>query len=233
MFIREFFYKKPEMILIAAGSAGSFLLFIIQRAFGVPSFSWAALTMLYIALAIAAGMAIRSLYQSAHIDGLTTLWNRRYFELRLTEELQRLKRTNSPLCIALIDTDSFKDVNDAYGHVTGDTLLCKIAIAIKRNTRQFDIPCRWGGDEFAIIFPETNIAGALAVAERIRTSVDSRKTCFYSTTLSIGIVQVGEKDDAAGILHEVDKALYKAKELRNTVYIGTCHSPGGCVPVIM
>ena len=228
MLIQEYFYKHPELFLFVAGAMGSVVLVTTQTVSEINSVNLPVALLLYLAIAVVAGKPVRSLYQSAYSDALTDVWNRRYFELRLSEEAQRLTRTKSSLCIAFIDSDSFKYVNDAYGHSTGDELLRKIAVAIKQNTRHFDIPCRWGGDEFAIIFPDTKIDGALAVAERIRKAVDGSKACFYSTTLSIGIIQVHAETDVASVLKAADQALYKAKEVRNTVYIGTHSQENVC-----
>lgn len=87
------------------------------------------------------------------LDDLTQLWNKRYFNIRLSEELERSKRKGAPLCLAYVDIDDFKIINDKFGHVVGDTVLVNMADIFKRNTRNLDIVSRWGGDEFVIIFP--------------------------------------------------------------------------------
>lgn len=215
----ECVYKNPTIVLTFAGIIGGCLLYLVELVSEIDVFNWLSLTLLYIVIINLLGKVIKSLYQSAYTDYLTRLWNRRYFEKRLLEETQRLKRTGSPLCIAFIDTDGFKNVNDSYGHVTGDKLLQRIAEVIRGNIRQFDIPVRWGGDEFAVIFPDTEIAGALIVAERIRTLVENSTACFFCSTLSIGIVQVDETTELEQVCTMADKALYKAKQSKNAIHI--------------
>lgn len=223
MLIIEYVYKRPAFILTVGGLIGTCLLYAVELVSGLDIFNWVSLTILYIIIINLAGSLIKSLYQSAYTDSLTELWNRRYFEMRLLEEAQRLNRTGSPLCIAFIDTDGFKNVNDSYGHITGDKLLQKIAGIIERNIRQFDIPVRWGGDEFAIIFPDTKINGAFIVAERIRKSVERSKSCFFYSTLSIGIVQVDQRAELEQVFAMADKALYKAKQSKNAIHVVLCN----------
>jgi diguanylate cyclase (GGDEF)-like protein len=112
-------------------------------------------------------------------DNLTTLYNRAYFYYRLNSEIQRAKRYDRPLSLLLLDMDNFKQFNDRYGHPVGDQLLRVLSGTIRSSIRysagvpsyELDIPCRYGGDEFAIIFPETTSAQATVVAERVRKEI--------------------------------------------------------------
>lgn len=162
------------------------------------------------------GQLVHKLHYGAYTDALTGLWNRRYFYRRLPEEIERMKRYHSSLCLALIDVDNFKRINDTYGHAVGDKALSEIAAIFKQNTRSIDVITRLGGDEFAIIFPETDINGGLAIAERMRKGIANSTQC-YQATISVGVVVVNEQSDVTLIFKEVDNLLFKAKKVKNFV----------------
>jgi GGDEF domain-containing protein len=107
----------------------------------------------------------------ASIDPLTGLFNRRYFDTRLEAELQRARRHGEPLTLLMVDIDNFKAINDEHGHVVGDRLLRCVSERLRRGVRIFDVCARYGGDEFAILMPSSNVDTAVLVAERIRSSV--------------------------------------------------------------
>ncbi len=115
---------------------------------------------------------IQMLAQRAQIDGLTGLWNRAHFDDRWTEETKRAARSSSPLSLAIFDLDNFKQVNDTYGHPAGDAVLQGVARLIQKIARQADIACRYGGEEFAVIMPDTTPEQALNLCERIRAALD-------------------------------------------------------------
>jgi diguanylate cyclase (GGDEF)-like protein/PAS domain S-box-containing protein len=161
----------------------------------------------------------------AHSDALTGLHNRRYFIRRLNEETERVKRHGHALSVLLLDLDHFKDVNDTYGHDAGDRVLQEIARQLEGCKRGSDVTARLGGEEFALVLPETSIDGAVRLAERLRgliaeASVElpgSRPIC---TTASIGVATLSPSTpSAASLLHRADRALYDAKRAgRNTVH---------------
>jgi diguanylate cyclase (GGDEF)-like protein len=157
----------------------------------------------------------KQLYQLAIIDQLTDLYIRRYFQIALTREMERASRYKKPLSILLIDIDNFKDINDKFGHPRGDDILKAVAYILKYESRPYDICARYGGDEFAIILPETSKTTAMFVAERMRKKVEKkfqkRKTVV---TLSIGVsAYTGHvKKDSKKLITSADKALYTAKE---------------------
>lgn len=166
----------------------------------------------------------------ATLDALTGLNNRRQFESRLKQEVQASKRKNKPLCCFMIDVDYFKKVNDTYGHIAGDCILKGLAKVIKTQLREYDIASRYGGEEFAILLPFTNIEEANFVAQRLRKAVE--KTSFdiseakaetksLNITISVGISSYNPKKDSPQSLYKnADSALYKAKEHgRNKVII--------------
>ncbi len=106
--------------------------------------------------------------QLAYIDGLTGIFNRRFFELRITEEIERASRFNLPLVVLMTDIDHFKRLNDEFGHLLGDEVLRQVSSIWSQQLRKIDVVCRYGGDEFAILLPQTRAPQALQVAEKVR-----------------------------------------------------------------
>ncbi len=151
------------------------------------------------------------------IDSLTHVYNRRYFQHRLMDEFERARRYDREFCCMIIDVDHFKKINDTYGHPVGDDVLRHVAAILRRNTRAADVLCRYGGDEFGLLLPETNFPGAFVTAERVRCIVE--KTNFsksddpISVTLSFGVSSLIE-GGALGmdeLVTQADVALYQAK----------------------
>ncbi len=133
---------------------------------------------------------IQMLAQRAQIDGLTGLWNRAFFNQRWQEEVARATRYRSPLSVAMLDIDHFKSVNDTYGHAAGDAALLGAAKLLQRECRQHDLICRYGGEEFVIVMPETSPIDATIVCERIRTGLEAASWPRHPErvlTISIGI----------------------------------------------
>lgn len=160
-------------------------------------------------------------------DALTGLLNRRYFLKRLEEEILRANKFKLQFCFLMADIDRFKNYNDRFGHLVGDAVLRETGKIIKENTRLIDLVGRYGGEEFAVLLPETTQEGAYLAAERIRKDLESRKIRAYdeeiSLTISIGLCAF--PDDArtlSGLIDKSDVALYKAKNQgRNQVCIST------------
>ncbi len=167
--------------------------------------------------------------QMAVTDGLTGLHNRRYMETHLQILTQRAKLENRPISLLMIDIDFFKQINDLHGHDAGDRILKQFSNGISRNIRGIDLACRFGGEEFVVIMPETDMAIASLVAERIRHytesyNFDTGGGQTVSMTTSIGVTSLyGAGDTPEIMLKRADEALYRAKnEGRNRVseYIG-------------
>jgi len=156
----------------------------------------------------------------ANIDGLTGVYNHRYFQNILDQEINRALRHNTSIAILLIDIDHFKRVNDSYGHQVGDFILSEFSKIIQESIRKYDILARYGGEEFVVVLPETNNEDALIVAEKLRSIIeltsfrDSRKS--YQITASFG--QSGCTPAAENnfnkdtLINQADQALYEAKE---------------------
>ncbi len=156
-------------------------------------------------------------------DGLTKLYNSRYFYNQLKIEVDRSNRYKHPLSLLLLDIDHFKDYNDAYGHLEGDKVLIKIGEKIKSCLRMMDSAYRYGGEEFTIILPETSGREAVTVADRIRRSVAAEKMqpklgVVTVVTISIGVTEYIFKEDLVKFIKRADKAMYTSKDAgRNKV----------------
>ena len=166
---------------------------------------------------------VKMLEQKAQIDGLTGLWNRRYFDQRMIQEISEAKRYSRPLSLVLCDIDRFKRLNDQFGHPFGDFVLDRVAQKLSGG-RTSDIVCRYGGEEFGLILPSTNIQQGHEVAERLRIEIVSilwPNKPDLVVTASFGICDtenVGEEATPEALLEMTDSALYKAKQAgRNRV----------------
>ncbi|HOK41475.1 MAG TPA: diguanylate cyclase [bacterium] len=155
------------------------------------------------------------LYELATTDGLTRLYIRRHFINRLKEEMSRTLRYKLSLSLIMLDIDHFKKFNDTYGHQIGDLVLKQFAIILKNSTRDIDIVGRYGGEEFIIALPDTNIEGAKIVAERIRQNVANYEFSGYAeplkVTTSLGLTEFKEDDNDETLIKRADDALYQAK----------------------
>ena len=178
-----------------------------------------------IMLANQAGLAIENsqLYEKtvtrAHSDSLTELWNHGYFQYLLQAELEKAKITKTPLSLIMLDIDNFKIYNDMLGHQSGDKILKALATLIKNQSRKMDYVCRYGGEEFTIILPETQKKEAFLIAERIRADVErydfvnEKILPNKELTASIGLSSFPEDGfSPSELISHSDKALYEAKQ---------------------
>jgi diguanylate cyclase (GGDEF)-like protein len=169
----------------------------------------------------------RILEQQALVDALTGLANRRAAEQALTVELARAVRFGSPLSLVFADLDHFKQVNDRFGHPSGDLVLRELAAVLAATVREIDLAARWGGEEFCLILPGTDLAGAAQLAERVRTALAERTILTAEglplhVTASFGVAGQPPLASAEELIASADAALYDAKRRgRNCVSIGT------------
>jgi diguanylate cyclase (GGDEF)-like protein len=154
----------------------------------------------------------RELERIATTDKLTGAYTRMKFDEIMEREIGRFKRHNEPLSLIMFDIDNFKEINDTYGHSIGDNVLRKIAGITKETIRKIDYLVRWGGEEFMIISPETNIEEAHALAERLREAIESyRFNKVGKVTGSFGVTEIKKEDTTDTFIKRVDSVMYEAK----------------------
>lgn len=151
------------------------------------------------------------MHQMAHTDALTNLTNRRAMQLRLESELDRARRYNRPFALLLADLDHFKQVNDTYGHSVGDQVLREVAGRLALHLRESDSLARWGGEEFLILAPETDLHQAQLLAQRLLEAIREAPISGVPVTLSLGVACCRQGDSIAALLSRADEALYRAK----------------------
>jgi two-component system, cell cycle response regulator len=170
-------------------------------------------------LALRAGPAIenarrfREARQLADLDALTGLHNRRFFHETLAREVARARRYDRSLALLVLDLDDFKAVNDRVGHLAGDAVLAEAAERVRDVVRTADVACRVGGDEFAVILPESTLADAEQLYRRLSTAVSARPVGPEGRLhLSAGVTELRPDDDATVLFQRADEALYRAKD---------------------
>ena len=155
--------------------------------------------------------------EMAITDALTGLYNRRYMETHIGTLVDQALARGKPLAVLILDIDYFKSINDTHGHIAGDDVLREFAIRIRKSVRGIDLACRYGGEEFVVVMPETNMAVATIVAERLRRRIASepfmieRGARSVDVTISVGIAALGPGDCATSVIKRADQALYRAK----------------------
>ena len=173
----------------------------------------------------------RLVARQASTDGLTELANRREFEESLANEISRADRFGHSLALILADLDNFKQVNDRFGHQAGDEVLKAFAEILRETVRDIDVAARYGGEEFAVLLPQTDIAGAEALAERLREAVETRPMAKVqdspvTVTSSFGVASFPEASTAPGLFAAADEALYRAKRAgKNCVICAESNGP--------
>jgi len=168
-------------------------------------------------------------------DALTGLRNRRFLDLRLAEEMSRAERYGTPISVMLLDIDHFKSVNDTCGHAIGDKVLVEVARIVRETVRKTDLAARYGGEEMAVIAPQTPLSTAVMLAERLRKNIEAKaapavpETAVLnrSITVSIGVAKSSVPPESASkLLWRADTALYQAKEGgRNKVVADSPEAP--------
>jgi diguanylate cyclase (GGDEF)-like protein len=164
----------------------------------------------------------RDLAHLATVDGLTGLFNRRYFETRLEQEIQRQRRQFDGLALLMVDLDNFKELNDSQGHLVGDRVLREVGDILRRAVRIFDLCARYGGEEFVILMPGANAPTALRIAERIRKQVEQhfasgRLGGALAPTVSVGVSAAASTTTRETLIAQADSALFQAKNTGKNV----------------
>lgn len=166
---------------------------------------------------------LQKMYQSATTDPLTGLFNRRAFEERLNEEFSVLTRHKMESCLAVVDVDHFKKVNDSQGHQVGDLVLKALADKLQKSVRTGDLVGRWGGEEFILYIRQSGIEGATSLLERLRLEIEEEELPllngeFLKVTISAGVVSLAGFEEWRAAFARADEALYASKsEGRNKV----------------
>jgi two-component system cell cycle response regulator len=161
---------------------------------------------------------VQASIEMAITDALTGLFNRRYMETHLSALVEQAANRGKPISVLIVDIDFFKSINDGHGHDAGDDVLREFALRIRKSIRNIDLACRYGGEEFVIVMPETDMGVAAMVAERLRRRIATEPfviqegACSLEVTISIGIAALNAPgDNAAAMLKRADQALYRAK----------------------
>jgi diguanylate cyclase (GGDEF)-like protein/putative nucleotidyltransferase with HDIG domain len=216
-------FLSTDLVLAALGVA--VYAFWQQNLWLVPF----ALTPLFL---IHRSLSVPALQAEARVDPKTGLYNARYFATALAEELGRAQRFERPLSLIMADLDLLRDINNTYGHLAGDAVLKGIAEVFRAQLRHYDVPARFGGEEFSIMLPETPPEQALEIAERIRRAVAERTFDVETSsepiraTVSIGIAGYPKDGtDANELIHQADLAVYRAKLQGRNRVLGASSEP--------
>ncbi|MCB0404306.1 MAG: GGDEF domain-containing protein [Bdellovibrionales bacterium] len=160
----------------------------------------------------------QNLFRAANIDGLTQLYNKKYFVDVLSKEFSFAKRNKTPLSLMMIDVDHFKKINDTHGHIAGDLVLKHIGQYLHKSLRLENIACRYGGEEFAIILRNVDATTAMQIAERVRLNVEKQPVTYRNDnifiTISLGVATLdnGNFETIEDFIRAADECLYAAKQ---------------------
>ena len=209
---------EAEIIIPILGPFGLYGIILVGRKITAEKYTNEEMGFLYHLMSFVA-QAIKSHlhYEHSLRDVKTGLYNHGFFMVRLKEEIVRVKSGVYMAAVIVIDVDKFKNFNDAYGHLAGDQVLEKLALAIRKNVRTNDIPSRFGGEEFTVMLPNADITAAWMVAEQLRTSVSRMRVPWETTlpqvTISLGVFAFDQDCnlETNDILRRADEALYVSK----------------------
>lgn len=230
----KLFMSHAPLVLSLLGVLLWVLVYFIYWFFPMEQARWVWLTVVVVLIfnGISLGEFINTLAVKGYTDSLTGLHNKGFMYLRLNIDMEKYAKLKKEYSVAMIDIDRFKRINDTYGHLAGDKVIKEIAEILSNNVRASDAVIRWGGEEFAILLPETSEEGAANLIERIRRLVETHdfgpEIASQRVTISAGVVsyknleEVKRKENRLTnttdlIVNFSDQALYRAKKTRNTV----------------
>lgn len=221
IYTNKIFHKHTSLIFTLLGAASASIAFLIQR-LSETYFPEMRDMVVYFTIILFSvfgaiiGKMIYELHYMAMFDFLTRLGNRWFFNIRLVQEIERNKHGNYSVCVAAIDVDNFKQINDQFGHIAGDAVLVSISNIFRKHTRNIDVVTRWGGDEFVIILPDSSVETSVEIMNKIKNVVLASEECGIAT-LSVGIVAIRKDWDKKQVIREVDLMLMSAKKSKNAV----------------
>lgn len=205
---------------------------------GIPSCPVGESACVVIDQTLALRKEIHELTEQINKDNLTGLYNFRHFRLTLEQEMERTRRTNQPTLLIMLDLDHFKKINDTWGHEAGNQALISTASELAKAVRRLDIACRYGGEEFALILPATDLLLGLQVAERVRANIEAIPLVFdgesihITASLGVDLYRAKQNDTPEQFVARVDKYLYEAKQSgRNRVGHGIIDAAGSAASV--
>ncbi|WP_434630504.1 GGDEF domain-containing protein [Chromobacterium sp. CV08] len=231
---------RIELALIALFNLASFLLFVHFELFDKlddwfhlhPDSSLDEVLLIGFTLALSMSLfavrrlreargLLRALRRQAERDDVTGLANRRRANQALQRETERSCRSGRRYSVLLIDLDHFKSINDRHGHQVGDAVLQRFGKVLQKRARQLDTVARWGGEEFIVVCPETELSGALALAENIRQLLlETDFSPASAVTASIGVATLADDDTPDSLVHRADMCLYAAKQAGRNQVVG-------------
>ena len=161
---------------------------------------------------------LKEVQRQSVTDSLTKIYNRKFFDQHIAKSIADARESDEPLCLVMSDIDHFKKFNDTFGHQTGDQVLRLVAMTLSTNTKGADLVCRYGGEEFVMILPNTDLQGAIAISEKVRKAIQAKELLKRSTneklgriTASFGIALLRPTDTDVTLIERADTALYAAK----------------------
>ncbi|MFH1691941.1 MAG: GGDEF domain-containing protein [Candidatus Omnitrophota bacterium] len=207
---------EEDSLVIPLSAEGISIGFLVIRGVLKQDYPFLNILAVQLALGLRRAQLCRAIQEKAITDSLTGLYTKRYAFDRFDEEFSRSRQQRLQLAFLMVDIDDFKDCNDKYGHLVGDTVLCEVARRIKESIREVDMLARFGGEEFAVFIPNAVYKSVLAIAERIRSSVESLPIYAYDevvrVTVSIGLSSYSSDiKEPSDLIDRADLALYQAK----------------------
>lgn len=186
-----------------------------------PWMVWLVVAIVDMYFGLKCGRHVQQLFR----DQMTGLHNRSFLAIFMAKALKRLQLKKEPVSLLMLDIDNFKLINDRYGHLVGDVVIRQVATALRQWSRSTDCAVRWGGEEFIIVLSATRLEEAASIAETLRQYIEQRnlyigsKSKHLKVTISIGLACATEPIDSDCLIERADKALYEAKQNRNSVAV--------------